>query len=68
MENPLVRAQHYLDLARQMHRVARLEPDEDRRERLMDLAEEYSRLAENILRAVQDITPPVKPSSGHALH
>jgi hypothetical protein len=51
-----------------MHRVARLEPDEDRRERLMDLAEEYSRLAENILRAVQDITPPVKPSSGHALH
>jgi hypothetical protein len=45
MEDPLVRAQGCLDLSRQMQRVAHLEPDEDRREQLIDLAEQYSRLA-----------------------
>lgn len=58
METPLLRAQHYHDLARQLHKTAKLEPDEQRRAELSGLAEQYENLAERILMAWQDNTPP----------
>jgi len=53
MENTLLRAQHYLDLAAQMHKTAKLEPDENRRAELTGLANQYEKLGEKIYRAHQ---------------
>jgi len=70
MEDPLVRAQHYLGLALQMHKTAEMEPDKARQAALMDLAEQYEKLAKKLFRAEQDNAPisaqspdPAPPSS-----
>ncbi|HEY3778469.1 MAG TPA: hypothetical protein VGL35_10470 [Rhizomicrobium sp.] len=45
MQDNLLRAQHYLDLAAQMNRTAELEPDPVRQQQLKGLAVQYERLA-----------------------
>jgi len=56
MESTLLRAQHYLDLAAQLHKTAKLEPDERRRAELKGLAEQYEKLGEKIYRSHQATT------------
>jgi hypothetical protein len=54
MEDSLVRAQHYLELALKMHKTAEMEPDKDRQAALLGLAEQYETLAEKLFKAQQD--------------
>jgi hypothetical protein len=49
MEDDLTRAQHYRDLAAQMHENASKESDEARRRELLDLAGQYARLADKLV-------------------
>ena len=57
MQDPLARAQHYLDLALQMHKTAQLEQDAPRRAELMGLAEQYENLAKKLFNVQQDNAP-----------
>jgi len=54
MQDLLLRAQHYLSLALQMHKTANLETDGARQSELIGLAEQYERLAEKLLQAHSD--------------
>ncbi len=49
MEDDLTRAQHYRDLAAQMHESAAKETDDARRRELLDLAGQYARLADKLI-------------------
>lgn len=49
MEDDLTRAQHYRDLAAQMHESAASETNEGRRRGLLDLAGQYERLADKLV-------------------
>lgn len=49
MEDDLTRAQHYRALAGQMRDTATKETDEARRKELLDLAEQYGRLADKLV-------------------
>ena len=53
MENDLTRAQHYRALATQMRETATNEPDEKRRQELLDLAAQYQRLADKLIATHQ---------------
>jgi hypothetical protein len=49
MEDDLTRAQHYRTLAAQMRDSALKETDDARRKELLDLAGQYTRLADNLV-------------------
>ena len=49
MEDDLTRAQHYRALAGQMRETAAKESNEDRKQELLDLAEQYGRLADKLV-------------------
>jgi len=49
MEDDLIRAQHYRNLADQMRDIARGEFDKQRRTQLLDLAQQYDRLADKLI-------------------
>ena len=51
MEDEQTRAEHYRALAAQMRAVAKLEPDVRRRNELTDLARQYDRLSEKLVRS-----------------
>ncbi len=54
MKNPILRAQHYLDQAETMQRLACDETDPVSREALLDLAKSYTRLAARFLQIGKD--------------
>ena len=49
MQDDLVRAQHYQELAEKMRETAKVEPDPKWRDQLLDLAAQYEKLAVQIL-------------------
>jgi hypothetical protein len=49
MQDDLTRAQRYRALAEQMESLAILEPDEARRDELKALAQQYRKLADNLI-------------------
>ncbi|HEY1613107.1 MAG TPA: hypothetical protein VGF97_05350 [Rhizomicrobium sp.] len=49
MQDELTRAERYLQLAAQMVETAEYEPDEKRRRELVDLADQYQRLADRLI-------------------
>ena len=50
MRDPLLRAQGYLDRARQLQKTAQLEIDVARRDELLKLAAQYEYLSEKIMK------------------
>jgi hypothetical protein len=66
MENPLLRAQHYLNVSGEMQKAAEREVDQRRRAELSDLAKQYEKLAERLLGAQQDNVAGKDQSSGRA--
>jgi hypothetical protein len=51
VEDNLIRAQHYRDLAAQMERTANDEPNEAVKAEFLKLAGQYGRLADKLLEA-----------------
>jgi hypothetical protein len=49
MESDYIRAQHYIALAKQMRDVAKGERDARRKNELLDLADQYDRLAAKLV-------------------
>jgi len=56
MDNPLLKAQHYLDQADKMRRLAASENDETSRKALLELVKGYEKLAAKFLRIGQGAT------------
>jgi hypothetical protein len=49
MEDDLTRAQHYRSRAAELHENAARETDESRRKQLLELADQYGRLADKLV-------------------
>lgn len=56
MQDNLTRAQHYRGLARQFREAAERDHDEAKRKELLDLAEQYERLADKLVGRQADDT------------
>lgn len=50
-DDDLSRAQHYRQLAEQFRHAAKNEPHERKHQELLDLAEQYDKLAEKLIRS-----------------